>query len=308
MVAQPGFGIALGSGGARGWCHIGALQALEALELSPGGVAGCSMGALVGAAWAAGKLDALADWARGLTRAQLLAYVDFGLGQGGLLAGRAVWRILDDLEVPERLEDLHRPLVVVATDMTTGREVWISEGDLRHAVRASIAIPGVFRPHRLDGSWLLDGGLVNPVPVSPVRALGFRRILALNPNARGAQPLWTPPKGGGLWPHLVAPSVVDRLPEGLRGLFAPAGTAAEDDRDLPDQAAAPDYLQVISASIDMLTGYLGATRLAADPPDVLLEAVLGHIGVLELDRADEAIEAGRLLVQEAGDRLDQVRI
>jgi NTE family protein len=296
---REGFGVALGSGGARGWCHIGALRALEEAGYSPAGAAGCSMGALVGAA---GKLAELESWARKLTRGQVLSYIDLGLGQGGLVAGRAVWKILDDLDVPERMEDLPKPFVVLATDMESGREVWIAEGNLRSAVRASIAIPGVFRPHRVDGRWLLDGGLTNPVPVSAVRALGFRRILGINPNARGAQPLWTRPKGGGLWPHLVAPSVIARLPEGLRGIFA---TTAEAEREADDDAA-PDYLQVVSVAIDILTGYLCDTRLAADPPDALLEAVLGHIGVLELDRAEEAIDAGRKLVEADGEMLERL--
>jgi NTE family protein len=303
---RSGYGIALGGGGARGWCHIGALRALEARGLNPGGVAGCSMGALVGAVWAAGKLDALEAWARELTRAQVLSYIDLGLGQGGLMAGSAVWRLLDDMEVPARIEDLPRPYMAIATDMTTGREIWITEGDLRQAVRASISIPGVFRPHRIEGAWLLDGGLVNPVPVSAVRALGFRRILAVNPNARGAAPLWTPPKGGGLWPQFAAPGVVARLPEGLRRIFTADTAPDEDDREARDGGTAPDYLQVISASIDILTGYLCDTRLAADPPDVLLEAVLGHIGVLELDRAAEAIAAGTALVETAGDELHRI--
>lgn len=294
---REGFGVALGGGGARGWCHVGVLRALEEKGHSPGGAAGCSMGALVGAAWAAGKLAQLEEWARGLTRAQVLSYIDLGLGQGGLVAGRAVWRILDDLDVPERIEQLDRPLILLATDMETGREIWISDGDLRAAVRASISIPGVFRPHRIDGRWLLDGGLVNPVPISAVRALGFRRILGVNPNARGAQPCWTRPKGGGLWPDLAAPSLVSHLPEALQGIFR---SVKDDERE---EDVAPDYLQVISVAIDILTGYLCDTRLAADPPDALLEAVLGHIGVLELDRAAEAIDAGRALVEADGDML-----
>ncbi|RDC73467.1 hypothetical protein DLJ49_07870 [Rhodovulum sp. 12E13] len=294
---REGFGVALGGGGARGWCHVGVLRALQEKGHAPGGAAGCSMGALVGAAWAAGKLAELEEWARGLTRAQVLSYVDLGLGQGGLVAGRAVWRILDDLDVPERIEELDRPLILLATDMETGREIWISDGDLRAAVRASISIPGVFRPHRIDGRWLLDGGLVNPVPISAVRALGFRRILGVNPNARGAQPCWTRPKGGGLWPDLAAPSLVSHLPEALQGIFRPV---KEDERE---EDVAPDYLQVVSVAIDILTGYLCDTRLAADPPDALLEAVLGHIGVLELDRAAEAIDAGRALVEADGDML-----
>lgn len=294
---REGFGVALGGGGARGWCHVGVLRALEDKGRSPGGAAGCSMGALVGAAWAAGRLAELEEWARGLTRAQVLSYIDLGLGQGGLVAGRAVWRILDDLDVPERIEELDRPLILLATDMETGREIWISDGDLRAAVRASISIPGVFRPYRIDGRWLLDGGLVNPVPISAVRALGFRRILGINPNARGAQPCWTRPKGGGLWPDLAAPSLVSHLPEALQGIFRPV---KEDERE---EDVAPDYLQVVSVAIDILTGYLCDTRLAADPPDALLQAVLGHIGVLELDRAAEAIDAGRALVEADGDML-----
>ena len=286
---RQGFGIALGGGGARGWCHIGVLKELERAGHAPAGAAGCSMGALVGAIWAAGKLDALEAWARALTRTQLLKYIDLALGQGGLVAGGAVLRLFDELDLPARLEDLPKPFAVVATDMATGREVWFIEGDLRDAVRASVAIPGVFRPHEVDGRWLLDGGLTNPIPISPVRALGFRTVLAVNPNARGAEPLWTPPEpGAGLWAQLAAPALVTRLPEPLRGVFTPQ----------TEEAPAPDYLQVISAAIDMLTGYLAATRTAADPPDVLLEAVLGDLGILELDRAAESIEAGRKLVEE----------
>lgn len=292
---RDGFGIALGSGGGRGWCHIGALRALGEAGYVPGGVAGCSMGALVGAAWAADKLDALEVWARKLTRAQLLTYIDLALGQGGLVAGRAVMRLLDDLDIPERIEDLPRPLAVVATDMASGREVWFIEGDLRDAIRASVSIPGVFRPHQVGGRWLLDGGLTNPLPISAVRALGFRHTLAVNPNARGVAPLWTPPEPGqGLWAQLAAPTLVSRLPAALQGVFSPQTT----------EAPAPDYLQVVAAAIDMLTGYLTATRTAADPPDVLLEASLGHIGVLELDRAAEAIEEGHAMV---APKLDQLR-
>ncbi|MEM1427853.1 MAG: patatin-like phospholipase family protein [Pseudomonadota bacterium] len=294
---RRGFAAALGSGGARGWCHIGVLRALEARGHVPGGVAGCSMGALVGAAWAADRLDALEEWARDLTLSGLVGRIDPWLGQGGVIGGRAVGRLLDDLGLPERIEDLLRPLIIIATDMATGREVWFTDGALRDAVRASISIPGVFRPHQIDGRWLLDGGLVNPVPVSAARGLGFRRILGVNPNGKGGAPLWSPGTEGTLWDKLGGTELMQRLPPALRDLI-------EDERDRTPTG--PDMMQVVSTSIDIMTEYLRATRAAADPADVTLNALLAGISVLELDRAAEAIAEGERLVQEAADRLDTV--
>lgn len=287
-------GLALGSGGARGWCHIGVLRALEEQGIAAGCVAGCSMGALVGAAWAGGKLDALEAWARDLTQAGFLRYLDLKLDRGGLVEGAAVTRVLGEIGLPDRIEDLDKPFLVVATDMSTGREVWLREGPLIPAVRASIAIPGVFSPQRLDGRWLLDGGLINPVPTSAVRALGARCTVAVNPNAKQGRTLWQPDPAEDFWQRLGVTKLRDRLPEPVQALLP--------DRSNPEETA-PAYMDVVSVSIDIMTEFLRKAREAADPADVMLEADLVHLSVMELFRAKEAITEGHRITMAAADEL-----
>lgn len=288
---QP-LGLALGSGGARGWCHIGVLRELERLGARPAMVAGCSMGALIGAAWAAGRLDALEDWARGLTTTSFMGMIDLRFDRSGLMRGGAIMELLADLGLPERIEDLQVPYAAVATDMAAGREVWLRQGSLADAVRASISLPAVLCPHRVEGRWLLDGGLINPVPVSAARALGAGRILSVNPNDKGGGPLWEPTEGR-LWTALSAPELLDKLPDPLR-------------RMLPERSKepmAPDYFDVVSASIDVMTEYLRKTREAADPADLALAAQLTDMSTLEFYRAGHAIDEGARIARAAEDRI-----
>ena len=161
-------GLALGSGGARGWCHVGVLRVLEKNGIEPDVVAGCSMGALVGAAWAAGKLDALEEWGRSLTPSRFLLHMDPALRHGGLMGGKAILDLLKEIGLPERIEDLEKPFIAVATDMETGREVWLQDGDLLDAIRASVSIPGVLSAHKVGSRWMLDGGMISPVPAAPM--------------------------------------------------------------------------------------------------------------------------------------------
>lgn len=273
-------GLVLGSGGARGWCHIGVLRALEELQVYPQLVAGCSMGALVGGAWAAGRLDELEEWARSMTRTRLLAHVDLKLSSG-LVGGAAVADILTEIGLPERFSRLRKPFVAVATDLQDGREVWLQDGDLLSAIRGSISIPGAFSPHFHEGRWLLDGGLTNPIPVSAARALGATRFIAVDPNARDGAPLWDA-QSRDRTPWWDEIGVIDRLPDGVKTLLpTPKSTGPQ-----------PRMLEVMNASISTMTAYVRATRLAADPPDVLIEAALTDVDTLELYRADEAIAEG----------------
>ncbi|GHG87496.1 patatin-like phospholipase family protein [Pseudodonghicola xiamenensis] len=288
---QP-LGLALGSGGARGWCHIGVLRELERLGARPAMVAGCSMGALIGAAWAAGRLDALEDWARGLTTAGFMGMIDLRFDRSGLMRGGAIMGLLSDLGLPERIEDLQVPYAAVATDMAAGREVWLRQGSLADAVRASISLPAILRPHRVEGRWLLDGGLINPVPVSAARALGAGRILSVNPNDKGGGPLWEPSEGR-LWTALSAPELLDKIPDPLRRMLPERNKAA----------AAPDYFDVVSASIDVMTEYLRKTREAADPADLALSAQLTDMSTLEFYRAAHAIDEGARIARAAEDRI-----
>lgn len=298
MARKPRIGLALGSGGARGWCHIGVLRGLAALGVEIDVVAGTSMGALVGAAFAGGRLDALEAWARGLTQARLVTLLDPSLRRGGLVEARRIEGMLGEIGLAERIEDLALPFGAIATDMETGREVWFTEGPTYRAVRASAGIPGVMSPVRHDERWLLDGGLVNPVPVSAARALGADIIIAVNPNARPYGRFWEAPAprpGVETWVGQILP---DTLQETL-GL----------DLDASAQAVSPNYFDVLTTAIDVMTDTIRRARLAGDPPHVQLNAHLRGISVLELHRAGEAIAEGERIVRaNAGPIRDACRL
>lgn len=292
-------GLALGSGGARGWCHIGVIRELQEMGISPDMVAGCSIGALVGAAWAAGRLDALEDWARSLTRQKFLTYVDIRLGGGGLIRGRAVMDVLDRIDVPELIPDLGQPFLAVATDMATGREIWLRDCAVRDAVRASVSIPGLFSPYCIDGRWLLDGGLINPVPGSAARALGADVVIAVNPNGRHDGQLWKPrAEGQGMWGLLTGEGLREKLPDTL-GRLLPDG-----DKSTPRP---PDYVDVVSTSIDIMTDYMRQTRAAGDPPHVTLDAdLMDEVMITDLFRADRAINEGHKMVRDNAEDIARV--
>ncbi|MBN2906474.1 MAG: patatin-like phospholipase family protein [Rhodobacteraceae bacterium] len=292
-MAGPRIGVALGSGGARGWCHIGVLRALAEMDIRPDVIAGCSMGAVVGAAHAAGRMDALEEWTRAMTRAALVRLMDVRLSSGGLVEGGQIREVLQELGLPERIEDLECPFIAVATDMETGREVWLKEGDLCDAVRASAALPGVISPFLVGEHWLMDGGLTNPVPVSACRAMGADLVIAVNPNAKRFGRLWqaeapSPPAWMGL---------ADALPEGMRRQLISLMPE-------PDEGPRPpSYLEVVSVAIDVMTEQIRRTRLAAETPDVVLNARLNDVSVMDLHRAEEAIEEGRRMVARQADDL-----
>lgn len=286
-MAKPVIGLALGSGGARGWCHIGALRELHAMGIEPAVVAGASMGALVGACYAADRLDALEDWARGLTLRSMLPLIDVGIAGAGLVGGSAILTVLRGLGLPEAIEDLARPFIAIATDLRHGREVWLRAGPLIPAVRASVAIPGVLKPTHIDGRWLIDGGVVNPVPVSAARALGADAVIAINPNAAVSGGFYDPPS--------PKPDLAALLPEALRGLW---GATPED-----PAPAAPSYVALINATIDIMSDQIRRSRLAGDPPQVLLGARLPDITVMEFHRAAEAIDEGRRVVRAHAEHL-----
>src|SRR4051794_35590053 len=173
-------GLALGGGSARGWAHIGVLRALNAAGIHPDIIAGTSIGAVVGGCYAAGELDALEGFARGLTRRRVLSFLDFNFTGTGIIHGQRLCDVLDDRMKSVDIEALTNRFVAAATEIGTGHEIWLSRGRLVDAMRASYALPGIFRPVRIDGRWLFDGALVNPVPVSVCRALGARYVISVN--------------------------------------------------------------------------------------------------------------------------------
>lgn len=291
-------GLALGSGGARGWAHVGVLMALRDMGITPDVAAGTSMGALIGAVWAADRLDQMEAWARAQTRTDILKHMDFSLSGGGLMRGSAVMRILTDLGVPDDFAALTRPLIVVATDLTSGREVWLQQGAVHDAVRGSVSIPGVVSPHWHNGKWLLDGGLTNPVPASACRALGADVTIAINPNAKPENALWSrPPAPDSLWDQIAQNQVVSKLVAPLQAII-PGNAVPVERPPLP-----PSYAEVVSVSIDIMTEFVRKARAASDPPHLTLSLDLGHIGLLDMHRAGEAIDAGRALVAEQADAI-----
>lgn len=297
-------GLALGSGGARGWSHIGALRGLQARGVRPRIVAGCSMGALVGAAYATNRLDALEAWALKLTPRRMLALLDLTLARGGLMEGSRIVRFLKGVLPDVAIEDLETPFLAVATDLGTGQEIWLKEGSLIEAVRASIALPGIFSPMKKGEQWLIDGGLCNPVPVSAARALGAEITIAVNPNSK----LRRRPPASALAAIEAAAEEETRVrakglgrlaPPRLRhGLSRAAGALTR------RRAPGPSYLDVVSASMDIMTDRIRSSRLAGEPPHVLLQPQLSHRSVLEFYRAEEAIEEGRASVDREAATLD----
>jgi len=294
-------GLALGTGGARGWCHIGVLRALRDMGVAPDIVVGSSMGAVVGAAYAGGALDALEAWARALTPRRVWSLIDMRLTGGGLVGGTSISKMLKEIGLECRIEELSLPFVAVAADLSTGQEVWLQEGSLASATRASVAIPGILSPVCIDGRWLIDGGVVNPVPITPLVALGAQVVIAVNPNAATGGRFWTP---GQDWPGLpdmsdMVDHVSNKLPDALTR-FWQSGTPEAPSKD----PTPPSYTALINATIDMMSDQIRRARLAADAPHVLISARLAHMNIMQFHLASEAIDEGYRATMAQADWID----
>ena len=282
-------GIALGSGVARGWAHIGVLNALERVGIKPDIVCGTSIGALIGGVYVAGRLDGLEAWARRLNRLRVTRLLDFQIGHGGLIAGRRIMQVFDEELHGLTIENLPLPFACVSTDLETGHEVWLQKGNLMDAVRASYALPGVFPAVKLDGRWLIDGALVNPIPVSMCRALGAHLVIAVNVNA---DTFGTARLRAGREIEAADERAIVRRIRNLPG--------AELARQLfSHRTDEPSMLNVMARSLQIVQDRVSRSRLASDPPDVTIIPRLGAIGVLQFDRASEIIRAGEEAVERA---------
>lgn len=296
--ARPRIGLALGSGAARGWAHIGVIDALQEAGIEPDIVCGTSMGALVGAAYVAGRLPALQEFAQALNWRQVVGLLDVRLSGGGLVDSAPIVAMLNELGIAAPIESYDKPYAAVATDLETGAEIWLRQGPIQDAVRASISLPGIFSPARIGDQLLVDGGLVNPVPVSVCRALGADVILAVNLNGDLVRPF-----GDGGRPRLRAPSF-GRSPEFLNRLMAqiPPGMREQVGAIAPGllqpAAAAPGYFDVLMNAINIMQDHITRSRLAGEPPHVLLVPRLGAVGLMEFNRAEECIAEGRACVEQ----------
>jgi len=298
-MAARRIGLALGSGSARGWSHIGIIDALAEAGIEADIVCGTSIGSLVGAAYVAGHLADLRKWAEQATWREIVALMDIRLSGGGVVDGKEVVSWLQGLGVDGPIESYAKRYAAIATDLVTGREVWLEHGPIHDAVRASIALPGILSPAKIDGKWLVDGGLSNPVPVSVCQALGADVIIAVNLNGDllGRRFAREPPADTELptqIPSEFLAGVLKQLPPALRQQAAQIVQ-----RLLPQRSSTPGYFQVLANSINIMQDYVTRARLAGEPPHVMLAPRLRDIGLMEYNRAAEAIAEGRYCVAQA---------
>lgn len=286
-------GLALGSGSARGWSHIGVLRALEERGIRPSIVVGASTGSLVAAAYASGQIDALENWARSLSKMDVWRLLDASFAGGGVMRGNRLMRVVGEQLADWDIEHLDSDFGAVAADLYTGREIWIRKGSMLEAVRASSGLPGLFTPIRHEGRWLIDGGVVNPVPVSLCRALGADFVIAVNLNRRErklAEAAREQP-----------PASVERTELFARwsGLLENFVGSIRSERDIDE----PGMIEVVYTSINIMQDQIMRSRLVGDPPDLLVRPMLGDFHLMDFHRAAEAIDAGYAAVERAAAEL-----
>lgn len=275
---KQGIALALGGGAARGWAHIGVLRALDEAGIEIDMIAGTSIGALVGGCYLAGKLDELEEFARSLTKRRIFGLLDINIGGGGLFGGMKLNARLQEHLAGITFSDLPKPLVCVASEIRTGHEIWLSRGSLVTAMRASYALPGVFEPVICNKRVLVDGALVNPVPVSVCRAHEQRLVVAVNLHydlfGRAA-----------VIKHDADMSPVDDAD-------ARPSKRLVVDKGASDREARLGVMGVMVEAFNIIQDRISRARLAGDPPDMSILPKLGHIGLSEFYRADEAISIG----------------
>jgi len=290
-------GLALGSGSARGWSHIGVLRALDEAGLEIRYVAGTSIGSLVGAAYALNKMDVLEDFARQLDWKQIVFFLDVTFPRSGLIDGKKISDFFRSHVREMDIEELPIRYCAVATDLATGREVVLNKGDLIEAIRASISVPGIFTPVRKNGRFLVDGGLVNPVPVSAVRKMGADYVIAVDLNhdiidkrkATGTVPVDSSVAGVVVQPRPPKWRIAQELGNKFNEF---SSSALAHVRQWLHKDPVPNIFDVLTTAINIMEVQITATRLETDPPDLLIQPKLGDIRFLEFHRADEAIAEG----------------
>ncbi|MBK9495553.1 MAG: NTE family protein RssA [Alphaproteobacteria bacterium ADurb.BinA280] len=294
---QPSAALVLGSGGARGLAHIGVIEALQREGFRIAGIAGSSMGALVGGIHAAGSLSNYRDWICALQRSDVLRLLDFGFGVPGLIRGERIIGVLRELVGEHAIENLPIPFTAVATDLHAQREVWLNRGPLFDAIRASIAIPGVFTPHRLNGRDLVDGGLLAPVPIAATRQMHADVVVAVEVNAINPHRPWM--QGD----KVIAKPVPTPAGEGYRArvsAFIESITAGfAERRDTPAVPPSPGLVDLMARSLDTMQAQLGRMQLAMDPPDIVIRVPRDSAMFYEFWRAPELIDIGREAATEA---------
>lgn len=289
MDTKLKIGLALGSGSSRGWSHIGIIHSLEELGIVPDIICGTSVGSLVGASYVAGNIDKLEQWACSLNKFEAAKYFDINASLNGFVDIDRFHQFLNEYVASDKalIEDYSKQYAAVATDLDSGVEVWLSSGPIIEAVWASISLPGLFPAIKNKNRWLVDGGLVNPVPVSVCRAMGADIVIAVNLNGDIVGKHRRPSREEVSQDIGVASKLTDLVREYSGTWFNNSKT--EDN--------SPGLLNSIAGSINITQDRITRSRLAGDPPDIILSPKLSHIGLLELYRAKEAIAEGKKCVE-----------
>lgn len=288
MISQRKIGLALGSGSSRGWSHIGIIKTLSEIGIEPDIICGTSIGALVGAAYVSNNLDKLEQWVRSLSKLDTAKFFEINTSLTGFVNTDRFHKFLNRNVAGDEvvIEKLEKQFASISTDLETGREIWLTEGPLVQAVWASISLPGLFPAIRNNNRWLVDGGLVNPVPVSVCRAMGADIVIAVNLNGdivgkhfNVQEEKAEPEKSSSEFASLIR--------EYTDSLFSSFRESDE----------TPSVFDAIASSVNIAQDRITRSRLAGDPPDIILSPKLSHIGLLEFYRANEAISEGRDCVQ-----------
>lgn len=298
---QGPLGLALGGGAAKGWAHIGVLHALRDAGIKPDIVTGTSIGAVVGGCYLADRLDKLEEFARSLTRGRMIGLLDVNFSGKSLINGarltRLLKRYLDDIAI----EDLDRPFMAVGTELSTGHEIWLRKGHLVTAMQASYALPGIFNPINVNGRYLVDGALVNPIPVSLARAMGARVVIAVNLNSdtfgRGTIVPHAHEKDERIVPHpdndRVAPPNASPFGNFKQMIFG------SDDQT-------PGISSVMFDAYTIIQDRISRSRLAGDPPDIMINPRVNRVSMFDFQKAEEAIEAGYQATQKVVSELQEL--
>ena len=298
-VRRPVIGLALGGGAARGFAHIGIVRTLVAHGIVPNVVVGTSIGAVVGGCYAAGHLDALEEWARNLQPRSVLGYLDIRLNGSGLIGGDKLAAQLETAIGQTLIEELPLKFATVATEVRTGHEIWLTHGRVVEAMRASYALPGIFSPVLVGDRWLVDGALVNPVPVSAARALGAEIVIAANLSSDVfAHSTTVYAYGPSTEAAAAADAAVEPAPpkRGFGRLFSAERTVK---REFFGGGGRPGISTVMVDAFNIMQDRITRARLAGDPPDLLISPRVGQIGWFDFHRADDLIAHGARAAERA---------
>jgi len=301
-------GLVLGSGSSRGWAHIGAIEALEASGIPIDFIVGCSVGSYVGALYASGSLASLKEFVLRMNGKKVFTYFDVVFPRSGLLDGtRKVKELFSMHTHMEQFEELPLAVAMVATDLQRGRKVILQSGNIMKALQATMSIPGLFAPVQIDGRWLVDGGLVDPVPVGVAKAMAADIVIAVDLNSglisRREVRKQTPTTEKAV---AQEPEYQYELLKKLSEYYESAETSfkAKINDLFHREQEIPDIIDTVMTSINIMQERITRVNLAVEPPDILIQPRLGDLKMMDFDRVDFAIAEGHAGVM---DRIDDIR-